>query len=229
MRNLIPRGYSIVSRKDRTKQGGGILLGAKQHLLCTLLDLKEYNVPCVAEMDGFSLDEVYYIGCYTPNSYFTHILIDMLTKLQIDNPGRKFILMGDFNCHHKEWLCSAVPTDYAGIVTQEFCESFGLHQYVNFPTRGPNTLDLIICNSPGSAEALPNFGTSDLVAIKFKCNVDNALDSEPPNTPVLNWMTASWNHIRGAVKRALSVWNDSDYEAEALMKLKPNSPTTFNQ
>ena len=88
-----------------------------------------------------------------------------------------------------------------------------MRQYVNFPTRGPNTLDLIICNSPGSAEALPNFGTSDHVAIKFTCIVDSALDSEPPNTPVLNWMTAPWNHIGGAVKRALSAWNDSDYDS----------------
>ena len=110
----------------------------------------------------------------------------MLTKLQIDNPGRKFILMGDFNCHHKEWLCATVPTDYAGIVAQELCESFGLHRYVDFPTRGLNTLHLIICNSPGSAKALPNFGTGDHVAIKFKYNADTVLDSEPPNTPVFN-------------------------------------------
>ena len=72
-----------------------------------------------------------------------HILIDMLTKYMLDHPGVPLILMGDFNAHHKEWLCSAVPTDFAGIATQEFCESFGLHQYVDFPTRGPNTLDLV--------------------------------------------------------------------------------------
>ena len=59
-------------------------------------------------------------------------------------------------------------TEFAGIATQEFCESFGLHQYVNFPTRGPNTLDLIFSTFTGSAVALPSLGTMDHVSIKFQ-------------------------------------------------------------
>ena len=150
---------------------------------------------------------------------YTHILIDLLTKFMLKHPGKKMIIMGDLNCHHKEWLCSAVPTDYAGVVTKEFCETFGLFQYVDFPTRGPNTLDLIMSLSPGAAEALPNLGTSDHVSIKFRCDIDKELTQEPQATAVYDWHSAPWNHIRGALKRALDTWNDCDYdhpdEAEA--------------
>ena len=31
--SLIPRGYKCVARLDRTKKGGGLLMGVKQHLL----------------------------------------------------------------------------------------------------------------------------------------------------------------------------------------------------
>ena len=117
--------------------------------------------------------------------------------------------MGDFNAHHNEWLWSAVDTDFAGVTTQELCESFGLHQYVNFPTRGPNTLDLIMSTFIGSAVALPNLGTSDHVSIhvsiKFQSQVIEDLPATPRATEVLNCHSAPWNHIRGEVKRALTL------------------------
>jgi len=61
--SMVPRGYAIVFRTDRTENGGGILLGANQHLLCTPVNLTAYNVPKVAEMDGFTLDGTYHICC----------------------------------------------------------------------------------------------------------------------------------------------------------------------
>ena len=142
--------------------------------------MTKYNVPNVAEVDAFLLDDIYYIGCYAPHSCYTHILIDKLQQFMLDHPGKNLLVaMGDFNTHNKEWLCSAVPTDYAGTVTQELAESFDLYQYVDFPTRGPNTLDLVMSQFPGSAAALPNLGTSDHVSIKFRCDVVNGLPSEP--------------------------------------------------
>ena len=164
---LIPKGYNVISRRDRSKHGGGILLGAKQHLLCNPVDFKKYNIVNVAEMDGFELSDDYYICCYTPNSMYTHVLIDMLTQFVLDHPGKRITVFGDFNTHHKEWLHSIVPTDNAGIVTQDFCESFGFNQYVDFPTRDKNTLDLVMSNYTGSATPMPNLGTSDHVSIKL--------------------------------------------------------------
>ena len=71
----------------------------------------------------------------------------------------------------------------------------------------------------GAAEALPNLGTSDHVSIKFRCDIDKELTQEPQATAVYDWHSAPWNHIRGALKRALETWNDCEYdhpdEAEA--------------
>ena len=172
VKTLIPTGCNIISRKERSKHGDGLLLGAKKHLLANPLSLDKYNISGVAELDGFELCNVHY----------THILIDMLIKYMLDHPGVPLILVKDFNARNKEWLCSVVPTDFAGTATQEFCEPFGLHQYVDFETRGPNTLDLIRSIFEGSASALPNLGTSDHVSIKFQCQVAAALP-ETPKTP----------------------------------------------
>ena len=94
---MTPPGYNVVSRNDRSKHGGDILLGAIKHLLCNPLDLKKYNIPNVAELDGFELHGIYHIGCYAPNPFHTNTLIDMLIKFLIDHPGANVIIMGDLN------------------------------------------------------------------------------------------------------------------------------------
>ena len=210
---LTPRGYNIISRRDRSKHGGGILIGAKKHLLCNPLDLEKYNIPNVAEMDGFELTADYYICCYTPLPAYTHLLNDMLIKFILDHPGKRVTIIGDFNAHNKECLHSVVHIGNAGTFTQDLRESFAFNQYVDCPTRGPNTLDLVMSHYTGSAVPMPNLGTSDHVSIKFVCNIADALPSEPDEESVLDWHSAPWNHIRGAVKRSILVWNDCDCES----------------
>lgn len=55
-RPLIPRGYRYVARLDRAKKGDGLLIGVKQHLLASPLDLSKYKIAAQAEMAGFELD-----------------------------------------------------------------------------------------------------------------------------------------------------------------------------
>jgi len=182
-RPLIPRGYKVVSRKDRSKHGGGLLLGCKKHLLANPLDLKKYHTTGVAELDGFTLDGIDYIGLYTPNSACAPFLFQALTQYILDHPQSRFVIMGDPNVHHAEWLHSSVPTDKAGVAAYEFCKTFGLHQYINFPTRGDSTLDPIISSFPGSATQLPNLGSSDHVSIKFHAKIVDAIQGTPKQQP----------------------------------------------
>ena len=61
--------------------------------------------------------------------------------------GTHIVLAGDFNVHHETWLCSS-KTTVAGEALEELCAEHQLHQHVLQPTRGLNTLDLILSNMP---------------------------------------------------------------------------------
>ena len=65
VKQLIPPGYKIVARLDRTKHGGGLLTGVKKYLLANKLKLGDHNKVSEAEMDGFELNGTDYIVCYT--------------------------------------------------------------------------------------------------------------------------------------------------------------------
>ena len=100
------------------------------------------------------------------------------------------MLNGDFNTHNAEWLHSVVPTDAAGYEVQELCELFGLYQLIDFPTRGGNTLDLVLSSFPGPAVAMANPGTSDHVSTVFEMQVISPLADAPNIKPVRDWSNA---------------------------------------
>ena len=74
------------------------------------------------------------------------------------------IICGNFNLHESTGLLSS-HTSSAGTATSDICESRGLHQLINFPTRFNVILDLVFTECPGSTQLLLNLNTSDHVAI----------------------------------------------------------------
>ena len=90
-------------------------------------------------------------GVYRPGSCpghdtrLTEYLDDNLADIR--SLGSNIILAGDFNVHNREWLCST-KTTIAGEAMEEFCASHHLTQPVTHPTRGDNTLHLIISDQP---------------------------------------------------------------------------------
>ena len=102
VRCMIPSGYKVVSRYDRTSSGGGVAIGCRSHLLASPLDLSQYTSPKEAEMARFQLDGVDFIGCYTSNSTTARVLIDRCIKYMLDHPLHRVVMMGDFNAHHVE-------------------------------------------------------------------------------------------------------------------------------
>ena len=209
VKQLIPKGYKVAARRDRNQHGGGLLAGCKKHLLASELDLSKYNIKMEAELCGFELNGTDYILCYTSHSRFAVRLFDKMQQYVLDNPGRPTVFLGDFNIHNQEWLNSRSITDKGGSVAQEFCETFGFFQCVDFDTRDGNTLDLIMSPFDDSASAVANLGTSDHVSVRFTMHVTTLLEKQPAVLPVRDWAHAPWNHIRGAVKRALSYWDPS--------------------
>ena len=76
--------------------------------------------------------------------------------------GQQLVLAGDFNVHHVLWLGSTNTTP-AGELAEKMCYIRGLEQHVTTPTRGSNTLDLIMSDFPGKIpiKCLAPMGASD--------------------------------------------------------------------
>lgn len=111
------------------------------------------------------------IGVYrhprsSPN--FTHHLETFIARFNIDCP---VIITGDFNFPEINWRdnTSSEPKsfDFVGL-----CNTLGLSQHVNFPTRGYNILDLILCNDRSLIfNVKPGIQISDHVSVECSLNI----------------------------------------------------------
>ena len=207
IRALIPGGYKAAARLDRSKHGGGLLIGCMDHFLVDVLDLSEYNIPKVAEMIGVEFLGVQYILCYTPSSAKAPLLFGQAGAYMDAHPNKQVVWMGDFNAHNPGWIHSTSPLDAAGEAAQEFSEMFGVSNLVDFPTREGNTLDLVLSSIDGVASPDAGLGSSDHLSIWLTFQSVVAAPLPPKLHSVRNWLNAPWDHIRGAVRRALRSWD----------------------
>lgn len=202
---LMPTGYKVVSRLDRTANGGGLMIWSRSDLLCDLLDMKEYNTVETSELIAMKHESITHMLGYTNKSSCAHVLIAAVTQYLLDHPDEKIALYGDFNVHNKDWIHST-KTDSGGVLAQEFAELFGLQQAVNFPRRKGNTLDLILSNIDLSAAEMILFGTSDHKSIKIELQVQREIPQVEEQPCIMQWRTAPWKHINGYLKRKFKVW-----------------------
>jgi len=204
---LLPHGYRCVNRLDRTKHGGGLLWLAKSHLLIDKIDMKVYNTVDVAEFIGIEVQDETVQLCYTPKSSLAPKLIEQCEQYMLNNGCKSVSFFGDFNVHNPEWICSVGDKDIGGEMAEDMCESFGLNQLIDFPTRGPNTLDLAMTPHAGVAVSCPGAGSSDHISILINMELKKELPEVPDQEPTYLWQYAPWEHIAGAIKRDLKGWD----------------------
>ena len=125
------------------------------------------------------------------------------------------VFLGDMNVQNEEWLHSVSGTDHAGVLAQEFSEMFNMHQLVDFPTRGQNTLDLVLSDIAGSALSAAGFGTSDHKSMYLSFTSEEVVPKTPIKCAVRDWHHAPWPHIKGALKRAFKDWRPNGTVEEA--------------
>ena len=83
-----------------------------------------------------------------------------------------------------------------------------MDQYVDFPTRGANILDLIIGDVPMDVQLLPHLGMSDRVSMLASFE-SRPMPAPPPKRKVYHWKSAPWDRIRGALRLNLGGWRAS--------------------
>lgn len=200
---LIPSGYKVVCRLDRNNHGGGLLMGAEKHLLVDSLNMHKYNLKGVAEMVGFTWADVDWILYYTSSARAAVTLLEMMRLYREEHPGRRVVFIGDMNAHNSDWLCGTDVTDEAGMLAEELCEMYGMKQIVDFPTRGLNTLDLVISDIEGEAVVAPGFGNSDHESMRLNFDVSMETPKPPEMQYVRDWINAPWPHAKGDLKRSM--------------------------
>ena len=89
----------------------------------------------------------------------------------------------------------------------------GFNQLIDFPTRGSNTLDLMMTPHKGTAVPSPGAGTSDHISINITLEIQATLPPIPKHKPTRLWQYAPWSHIKGEVKRKTRDWDPHALES----------------
>ncbi len=158
-------GYHVIHRDRQEGQHGGICMYIKNSIVFSVLDelsvtpfeVLWFNLRCNRLPRGYSnlvIGTVYHPPCADNNSMLEY-LSQCLSSIESWFPNCGILILGDFNKLNITRLQS----------------SYNLKQIVKFPTRGNNTLDLILTNMKDfydSPISLPPFGLSDHVSIEAK-------------------------------------------------------------
>ena len=191
--SFCPLGYVVASRRDRSKYGGGVLILIREHILFKEIDTTAILIAEKAELVAIISHSLLFVCCYRQPSFVDVTLLTNLDHLLDKYPSMLPDICGDFNVHESTWLHSSHSSS-AGTATLDFCESRGLHQLVNFPTRFNATLDLVLTEYSGSTQALLNLNTSDhavvLVTLSSFTNVITPADRQ-----VYHWSRAPWGRL----------------------------------
>ena len=209
---MCPDGYKVVARYDRNQYGGGVVIFALDGLLVDTVDCSEWCVRETAEIAGFEVGDWALFGGYTQNSNTSPEIFAAFESIRTLKrfKDKKLMFFVDANCHHADWLGSKL-TDEAGRVAKAFTDDYGMTQYIDFPTRGDNILDLFISDLEVDAQPLPPLGTSDHVNIIATVDLNMSMPSPPPGRVVYHWRTAPWHRIRGELKATLKGWKASSF------------------
>ena len=138
--------------------GGGVALFIKDsipHSPCTALTPphpQEYLWPRLPLHSHLMFICVLYRPPNSDDSIYTS-LSENMDQLLSSHQNSLFLICGDFNCHHASWLGLGTSLTCHDTSAKDFCDSLGLTQSVNFPTRistngTPSLLDLILTNFP---------------------------------------------------------------------------------
>ena len=200
-------GYGVPYRRDRNEHLGGVAVWIKSTLASAHLDQlqsaeQETLWVKVRLRGGTSLviGSVYRPGSCSPTDL---CLIDSLddTLHQAKELSPNVILAGDFNLYSADWLGSAKSTP-ARDALEDLCITQELTQHVREPTRGANTLDLIMSTfqQPISTTVLAPLGHSDHGTVIAQFPTISPCRGEATTPTVWRYECADWGRLRAHLK-----------------------------
>ena len=117
--SITPTGYVVKARADQTKHGGGVIIMAREDILCDKYPTEKYKIHERAEICAVNIPSsdtacpMTLVCVYTQPSTSNTTLIEQLELLY----EQQALIVGDFNAHEEEWLKSTT-TDARGKATR---------------------------------------------------------------------------------------------------------------
>ncbi|XP_072037138.1 uncharacterized protein [Amphiura filiformis] len=198
---IFPHGYCVY-RSDRKDGYGGALLGIDATLVSHQIDL-ESEVDFVAAKIVNGNHSIVVASLYRPTNndlQYMEELNSAISHLCISNPGCPIWIAGDINLPDIDWSTNSIIShQYRLALNESFLQlmtTTGLEQMVNFPTRGDNTLDIILTNRPSltnTCAGLPGLSDHDMVYMDANVRANRR---KPVQRNILLWKKADLVDIR---------------------------------
>ncbi|XP_072016713.1 uncharacterized protein [Amphiura filiformis] len=208
---ILPPDYKLY-RKDRHDGYGGVLLAVHSSLTSYQLETNS-DAEFVAAKILNGKEKPLVIGALYRPTNNSQEYIDSLNKtiedLCVSNPECAIWSSGDINLPDIEWSTDQViGHQYPKSLNESFLQTLsrtGLEQLVDFPTRGDNTLDIVITNRPSlvnRCEGMPGLSDHDIVYVDLNIQASR---SKPVKRKIFLWKRADLDAIHSATK----TWADS--------------------
>ena len=193
-----------VFRKDRNRQGGGVMIfvrntipATRRHDLETDCELLWIEL-CVKPSP--ILLGIFYRPPHTDSKYLSYLQHSLASI----SHSSSVVLCGDFNLAHIDWQ-KVSPTQTCKLST-EFCDTINDHsldQLVSEPTRNGNILDLLLTNTTGiihDVEVVEGIHGSDHEAIHFSIKSATPRRSTAPRA-IYNFRAANFDQFREVLSK----------------------------
>jgi endonuclease/exonuclease/phosphatase family metal-dependent hydrolase len=201
---ILPGNDFNIHRRDRTdRTGGGVLLAVRENILSMRRqDLESSAEMLVCELRPESKKKIAVIVFYRPPDSDLKYIKEFKKSLQLIQRRNKFdqiIVCGDFNLPNIDWTTGVATNN--NTIYQHFTKTVKDHylwQLVDFPTRGENTLDLILTNIPNKIQNVTGFDdvlTTDHKLISFEINLK--IQSKPrAERFVYDFAKSDWSNLK---------------------------------
>ena len=191
------QGMAVYSRCGQPVYRQKRLECSCHEVLCFKVFSKFYNVYLFALYRNPNHDDSIY-DC----------LLERIAMAQSQDPKASFVICGDCNAKHREWLDSNI-TDLHGRSALEFCTSSACDQLITEPThKNGNRLDLVFTDVPAivNAKVCEFIGSSDHCAIEMIVAVNQYIPNATIEKTIWLKSRANWD----AIDEACRVFNISE-------------------
>jgi len=208
-------GYLPLSRLDSDTHMHGLGVFVRDTLpIARVPDLESPNhaFMCfrVALLHSTTFIYFLYRSPSSPDCSVLGSVSDSIDKALSEIPSANFVVCGDFNVHHVEWLRHSSGTDAPGVESFNFSVSHNLTQIVDFPTRfpendahSPSLLDLCLLSDPTECHAtcFPPLGNSDHVVVSISLQLKAGQPTDhPSHRTSYNYQRADWDSCRDLLR-----------------------------
>ena len=185
------RPFSLPSLQEGPgRHGGGVYIAVHERYVAS--EVTELNSNCEAvwvKLEIYNHKPLYIFSFYRPPSGDVEDLNELdlsIQKITRATNIPNLVIAGDFNLPDINWDNTSVrtPSNYPQCLSSTLIDIVNnnyLTQMVTQPTRGLNTLDLILTSNPGLIEEVMTMsGTSNHHVVKADLHVDARINRKKP-------------------------------------------------